>query len=306
MGFAMPVLAQQQGKSPRYGSWNAGPSASPGPGQIAQMVKELKTLIDAAERVRAADPLFLRDLKRLARRYGNAWPVRLIEEDFSDRDFTNNPTWVVSTGYFDVSWRGLISRVNERRARQDQPQPQTRQGNEDVAAALLGQLLNQALGGSSSQQQQQAQQQEQQRRRAPRRAKIYLDQKITNSFSMTAVVTGRGDTGGVSLAVYQGLDKRRNGYRLAFMPGEGFMLARVSRRGASIIDRSDISVDINDGNEHMIVWERRSKGRMVVKLDGKPLFSTADRGFNDPFDGFALVNRGGEYILNKLIIDGTR
>jgi len=30
-----------------------------------------------------------------------------------------------------------------------------------------------------------------------------------------------------------------------------------------------------------------------------------DRSFRDPFDGFEFVNRGGEYVLRSLTIDGT-
>ena len=44
---------------------------------------------------------------------------------------------------------------------------------------------------------------------------------------------------------------------------------------------------------------------MTLRLDGNPVLETVDRGFRDAFDGFSLINRGGEYGLASIRIDGT-
>ena len=44
---------------------------------------------------------------------------------------------------------------------------------------------------------------------------------------------------------------------------------------------------------------------MTVAIDGKEMMRATDRGFRDPFDGFALVNRGGDYVLGRVAIHGT-
>ena len=45
---------------------------------------------------------------------------------------------------------------------------------------------------------------------------------------------------------------------------------------------------------------------MTVAIDGKERMRATDRGFRDPFDGFAMVNRGGDYVLGRIAIHGTR
>ena len=43
-----------------------------------------------------------------------------------------------------------------------------------------------------------------------------------------------------------------------------------------------------------------------VSIDGEARIKTADRSFRDPFDGFAVVNRGGDYILSRITFHGTK
>ena len=62
---------------------------------------------------------------------------------------------------------------------------------------------------------------------------------------------------------------------------------------------------LEDKKAHRIEWTRRPDGAMAVALDGKPLFTAVDRGFTDPFDGFLMINRGGDYILKRLAVFGT-
>ena len=45
---------------------------------------------------------------------------------------------------------------------------------------------------------------------------------------------------------------------------------------------------------------------MTVSVDEKEVMRVTDRGIGDPFDGFAMVNRGGDYVLRRIAIRGTR
>ena len=56
---------------------------------------------------------------------------------------------------------------------------------------------------------------------------------------------------------------------------------------------------------HTFVWTRDRRGAMKVILDGQALLETIDRRFVDPFDGFMIVNKGGDCAFRRIQIDGT-
>lgn len=270
--------------------------------QLQTLVDELKAMTREAERRRMADPSFVKDLRQLIRRYDYSWSVRLVEEDFSDGNFTRNPQWTVIQGDFKISRGGLTSWVKER-----PPRRAPRPSQQDNAGEDMGELIGQILGEIL---QQQAAQRNEPSRPAGRSiggpgAKIVLDQEIPNSFSLTAVLSGRAEAGGIDLALYQGHAERRIGYRLTWMPSQGLALVRVTEGGVAIIERS-AGTEIADGREHAVEWTRRAGGLMSVTLDGDELFQIRDRSFDSSFDGFALINRGGRFTLHDLGIDSGR
>jgi hypothetical protein len=44
---------------------------------------------------------------------------------------------------------------------------------------------------------------------------------------------------------------------------------------------------------------------MVVLLDSREVIRTVDRAYDDPFDGFTVINKGGEFDLRQVSIFGT-
>lgn len=66
------------------------------------LVAELKSLIERAERGRAADPLFLEDLRTAIGKYEIPATVDVFSDDFRDGDITSNPRWMVIEGEFDI------------------------------------------------------------------------------------------------------------------------------------------------------------------------------------------------------------
>ena len=297
--LAAVLTAQSATAQERYGAWGGdGTSAE---GKTQGLVDELRGLIDEADRARAADPRFLRDLRQILRRYDYPWGARLIEEDFRDGDYTGNPAWVVASGTFSVAWGGgLTSTVRDTVVAPEAQRPRERVRTEDLAAAVLGQLL----GGRP-------------RESAPPPSaprvipaevgEIFLPVKITNAFAITATLGGRPieQAGGLDLAVYQGA-ARQSGYALRHVPGQGITMLRYSARGAAIVEAGGTAIDLTDGAEHVLSWTRTGDGEMAVAMDDTILFTTSDRGFKDPFDGFAMMNRGGDYLLRSITIDGTR
>lgn len=269
----------------------------PDGGRTQEMIDELNSLIDAADRSRAADRRFIRDLRSVLRRFDNPWQVRLISEDFRDGNFQSNPAWIVESGDFFITRRGglhseAVASLALRRSGDNG-------GGQDSRETVLG-IFAEILRSSQSERGDEAEP----ARRRDRVAAIYLRTPISNAFAVTAEISAPDPAGALELVVYQGAG-REAGYRLVFLAGGGIELLRDGRRGSSVIDFVDDTPALGGDVPRLVEWTRTADGQTVVRLDGKTLIEIRDRSFRDPFDGFEFVNRGGEYVLRSLTIDGT-
>lgn len=227
------------------------------------------------------------------------WPWRqvLLNDAFRDGDYTRNPRWTVAAGEFWVeSGLGLRSVLESPQppaeARQEAPPP-------DLPQAIIGAILEQALRSQTGE----APSQEAPAG-PPEYAEIYVDQTMTNAFAIQLEFIPRQILGPVVFGPYQGRE-RAIGYRLAYTPDStrGLQLLRVTRSGSSVIESADQR--FRPDRQYALQWTRSSAGEMVVSIDGKELFRTVDRSFADPFDGFTLINRGGDYALREITIYGV-
>lgn len=265
-----------------------------------EMIGELNTLIDAADRSRAADRRFIRDLRSVLRRFDNPWQVRLITEDFRDGNFQSNPAWTVESGDFFITRRdGLHSEAVAPLALRRSGANGGGSGGQDSRETVLGifaEILRSTQGNRDDEAAPAA--------RRNRVAVIYLPTPISNAFAVTAEISAPEPAGALEFVVYQGA-AREVGYRLVFLAEGGLELLREGRRGSSVIDFVDDTPALGGGLTHLVEWTRTQDGQTVVRLDGKSVIEIRDRSFRDPFDGFKFVNRGGEYVLRSLTIDGT-
>ena len=270
--------------------------------QTESLVKDLRRLIDEADRARAADPVFLRDLRALANRYTNPWQARLVSDDFGDGDYTNQPRWTVTAGEFFVDRGRLVSRTGGSATGQTSTSSGSGKTDaKDLAIGVLATILSQQLGGN---QQQSNQQQTQNVQTAATSAVIYLPARITNAFSLAGEISQQRSGGTLELLIYQGGD-RSSGYGLYFAETGKLSLIRRSGQAASVVADTTSVPNLYDGAIHVLEWTRTTDGAMSVRIDGKTVIEAVDRGFRDPFDGFTLINRGGEYGLGAFRIDGT-
>ena len=278
-------------QSSRYGAFDSGQ------GETQELVDALRNLVNEADRGRAADPLFLRDLRELADRFDDPWRTRIIFDDFGDGDYTRDPAWRVVSGSFAVDpRRGLLSRAGAAapaQARRDEG------STKNLAVGLLADLLAKSLGGEESADGERIEP-------APREraAEIALSQSITNAFSLTAEIAGGPDAADFEFVVFQGA-RRDAGYRLVLVPERGISLLRYSRGTSTVIAEARAPLALGDGAGHVVQWTRAPEGRMVVRFDGVAQLEGTDRGFRDPFDGLSLITRGGEYRLSSLSVDGA-
>ncbi|MHA1564223.1 MAG: hypothetical protein ACTSX7_02815 [Alphaproteobacteria bacterium] len=314
-GFATgigPVSAQEQ----RYSSdWRAGTSTASesvlavSDDTTQRLVDELNELVKSGTAANAADPRFLQDLRDLALRYGWPWRTRLITEDFSDGDFTNNPAWTVVSGAFSiVSGEGLHITTTPGAA----PQPTAAADTsatadpsaEELAISIIGRLLT---GGSdSSQESKKTTETTATKDSTPAQpstpALILLPTPIPNAFAVRLEMSSSGGPGPFELGVAQG--NNRLGYRLAYTSGSPMELLRYGSRGVSVIDASAENVVLEDGKRHLLQMTRSDAGEFVISLDGTEMIRITDRSFRDPFQDFVLTSQDGDHKVHSLALFG--
>jgi hypothetical protein len=299
--LSQPVLAES-----RYSGWTDPDNKTTGAATVApseetrKLIEELDKLIAEAVKARAANPVFLQDLKTLSskykRKYNTPRPRRVISEDFQDGNFTHAPVWTVIGGEYRIEkgW-GLRSVAVAATAGQETRQQSS--DNEDPAAALLGVLLQSALGGKSK-----TRNQTTDTAAKPAASVIHTATKIGNAFDLTLTLSSWKAAGQFSIGPYQG-NRQQAGYRLAYTPGQPLELVRLTSRGASVIDTSARPVSLEDKKVHTLRWSRDNRGHMQILLDGQALIDTPDSSFRDPFSGIVIINNGTDVIVKTVILD---
>jgi peptidoglycan hydrolase-like protein with peptidoglycan-binding domain len=262
--------------------------------QTQVLVSSLRELIKEVEQKRAADRWVLDRLWGLVRQYDWPWQYKLIEDNFADGDYTANPAWKIAAGQFSVDEQmGLVSTVKK-----NVPEPKKRETKpEELPLAILEAFLKK---GKSEETERETPVEEDY-------AEIHIVRDITNAFAMNMTIRSRADEGVLEFGPYQGTD-RGAGYRLAYTPGAagGLELLRISYSRSAVVDTYDKPLRLEDGQLHAVLWTRDEDGEMVVSVDGNELFRVIDRGFTDAFNGFTVVNRGGDYAVRNVTISGTK
>lgn len=297
LSIAVPSLSMAQ--SSKYSTWSD-PTKSDAQGQNNAELKTFKDrlnkLVDDAEKARAADPAFLKDLRALAGSSGsyNTPTLRTIFSDaFDDGNYTQSPSWnVVSGAYFIENGWGLRNKILDA-GQAAQTETKSNSG-EDLAIALLGSILNQATGGQQQQAAPAAQTQEN---------LITSTVRISNAFAITLDVSSWVANGHFETGVFQG-SNASTGYRLLYQTGLPLQLIKVGSSGRTVIAQSNAALSIEDKKFHAIKWSRDANGQMNVLFDGTNMINVTDRSFSDPFDGIRISDQGGDFIVKSVTIDG--
>lgn len=208
--------------------------------------------------------------------------VTLLSDNFDDGNYTSNPRWRIATGEFSVRNGGLTSRM-------DQSRTDTVQG---TGMELLGSVLERELGV-----------------RLPSQGGVDAAQttvSIPDSFRITAELSGRDFAGGqVNIGPYRG-NQLGHGYRLAYIEDDGGLLAllRITSDDQMVLDSTSLSLSNNETVS--LDWERQSNGLMTVSANGNVVLQARDNRGSGGFDGFSLINAGGEWTLHSVAVERRR
>ena len=274
-----------------------GPDTGPqGDDRVQELVDRLRPIIDEAERKRSAKRRVIEQLRNVIQEYDWPWRVALLDDDFRDGDFTTDPEWVVIGGNFRVErWMGLRTEFTPRQRRRRDSQS----GDQDLSSRLFGAIVAEALRDPNRD-----------RRRRLRQAEIHTRLDISNAFAVRIELTSFGNAdrrGAIQFGPYQGT-QRETGYRLEYNSGKRpfLQLLRLVPGGSAVVELADLKSTLEDGRSHLIEWRRDRDGEMTVLVDGEELMRTVDRSIRHAFDGFKIVNLGGEYGIRRITLSGTR
>lgn len=287
LGLPMAVCAQSE-------------RATPDDARTLQLVDQLKEVLQQAERSRSSDRATLNSLRDLVNRYDWPWRTKLLYDDFGDGNFTVNPAWTVNRGEFRVV-RGLGLQTSSAADKLAGPTPTDSGGSTggpSIIEGILGGIFKGVLERGPSTQ----------FRANNVAAEISTPVAIGNAFAVRVRMASRErNPSGSRIEFGPYRDTGRDwGYRLAFNPAQrpAWELVRLSPGGrSSIIEKFDSNAGFADGKVRTVEWRRERDGNMQVLVDGTELFRAVDRG-SDVFDGFTIVNSGGEYNFERIEVFG--
>ncbi|MBF8221826.1 peptidoglycan-binding protein [Halomonas sp. 328] len=222
-----------------------------------------------------------------------------LDDDFRDGDYRRNPAWTVLSGRFDIDENGLRSIVEKPQVvtptlpmlRPDRP--------EEIGLVMLQLILEQAGG------------------RAPETAspvatevefgdaaRIFVHAPVDNAFRLEMELASHQRPGSLEMGLFQG-NQPGGGYRLIYNPGSrpGLSLVRMTTAGGEVIASSEGTLDLEDGRFHLLSWARDESGNMQVWVDGRRVLQAHDQRLRQGFQGFTLVNHGGDYNLRRVRLE---
>ncbi|MFQ5659640.1 MAG: hypothetical protein ACE5GZ_04385 [Gammaproteobacteria bacterium] len=285
----------------------------PGPAvsnpDLPALINELNKQLDRGERRRLADPSYLGDLRAIVRKYDNPWRRQILYNDFYGQGPQPPAPWRVVAGEFRIDHRYGLRSVA---AAVSAPAPSSRQSNGgDIATALFGAILEEALTSNERQGSQET-------ATAPESrsgyAAITAPVAIPNAFAIDIQFTSRpvsGSKGGrLEIGTYPGAEAN-SGYRVVYdgnaSPGAATLaLTYLSARGGTAtLDLYRKPLALEDNRIHALRWTRDRNGTMHVTIDGQGLIQVTDRSLYQAFDGLIISNRGGDYAIRQLQITGA-
>ena len=264
----------------------AQPGSSPDPNRegLKSLLDELRQTIDEADKRMVAHPKFLDELRAMVERYKTRLREVFLYEDFADRNYTKDPTWVVKSGRFRITPDNrLWSQVSV--IRQKSPPPSQ---EEDPLGLLLKEIIRSTKKEKGD------------KLTTPVQKKSVVQTlvRIGPAFEVDLSFVSQSTWGDMEIVLLGG-DPPVHRYRLIYHAASSrkrpieIIRERGSRR--YIIESATRYPVLDDGSLHRLQWTRDGQGHMRVLVDGKEVLSTIELFYRDDFAGLQLINRGGTY-----------
>jgi|Deesub1362B_J571_1020462.scaffolds.fasta_scaffold04133_5 hypothetical protein len=266
------------GPSPLFGQ---GTPPDPNREALESLLDDLDKAIEDADQRMIAHPRFLDELRQLVARYRAKLREVFLFDDFSDGDYTQNPTWVVDSGRFRVTpLQRLKSRVRVLRP------VSTTEEQEELGP--LGIILQEVLRPT----------QREGTPTEPKQAVIHTAARISSDFEVDLSLLSRSTWGAMEVVLLGGTPPTPR-YRLVYhaAPSAERPIQIIRQRGSKsyLIEDATKWPDLDDGAIHRLQWIRDTDGTMRVLVDGEEVLRTVELYYRGDFSGIALVNRGGVY-----------
>jgi hypothetical protein len=289
--FNITATTVQADEGSSYGQWQSADD------RLENLINDLDRIIDEGTKARAAHPGFLQDLNTIIDQYRSPQKLVFFADDFTDNNFSENPTWIVSQGSFSIdSYGSLHSSVAASRPVAGQEAETESESDEDRNLRILLGVLSELTKEENDPQ---AQKEE-----GETRAVISSTASIANSFNLEFSFRSDSEWGSTSIGMILG-DDPQSGYHLVYQaaPSEDRPMQLIKYRYGKpyIIDEVyENPPNLDDAVAHTIRLSRAPNGDMVVSVDSLEVMRTADLSYRDDFTGVIIVNNGGSYSYDNI------
>lgn len=274
---AAPVMAQTN-----YNRWSD-PDADTKPitaptkktndsAELNALRTKIGALVDDAEKAKAADPNFLKDLRAAIATNTPYWNTKVIDEQFADGDYSSNPKWTELFGLFAFDKRTGLSMM---------PSGMTGGGGNNPVN-VLGAILGGGGGGAAG------------NGNPSDNAGLSLDRTLPNAFAVDVILyagdVANAQDANMRIGFTQGTN-RRSGYWVTVIPGPSASVALhvITRSGVQQLASARLGSAVRDGDQVRVQAQRRPDGRFRVSVNKQALIDVNESTFKQPYDSLVVA-----------------
>lgn len=239
--------------------------------ELKALKDEIGALVDKAEKAKAADPQFLKDLRAALGANKPYWNNRLVGDQFLDGEYSKNPRWTALFGRFGYDKKKGLSMT-----------PSGMAGGSGNASSVLSAILGGGGGGAAG------------NGNPSDNAGLTLDRSLPNAFALDVILyagaVANAQDANMRIGLTQGTN-RRAGYWITVVPGvaPSVSLHVISRSGVRRLAVARLDGAVRDGDQVRVQAQRRPDGRIRVSVNKKALIDVNDGTYKGAYDSLVVA-----------------